>query len=122
VTIGAVRPYTTWRSFGMGRFAYWALGKPAMAKERDTIKEPNRYQDWERFMERLYELSRRSGEEFERLFTDEELLEYIEEECFVGDEASHKGIKASVLSSLPTSENRVNAKFNLGEFIFHALW
>jgi len=70
----------------MGRFAYWALGKPAMAKERDTIKEPNRYQDWERFMERLYELSRRSGEEFERLFTDEELLEYIEEECFVGDE------------------------------------
>jgi hypothetical protein len=27
----------------MGRFAYWALGKPAMAKERDTIKEPNRY-------------------------------------------------------------------------------
>jgi hypothetical protein len=70
----------------MGRFAYWALGKPAMAKERDTIKEPNRYQDWERFMERLYELSRRSGEEFERLLTDEELLEYIEEECFVGDE------------------------------------
>ena len=37
-------------------------------------------------MERLYELSRRSGEEFERLFTDEELLEYLEEECFVGDE------------------------------------
>ena len=86
MTIGAVRPYTAWRSFGMGRFTYWALGKPAMAKERDTIKEPNRYQDWERFMERLYELSRRSGEEFERLFTDEELLEYIEEECFVGDE------------------------------------
>ena len=36
--------------------------------------------------------------------------------------ASHKGIKASVLASLPTSENSVNAKFNLGEFIFHALW
>jgi hypothetical protein len=55
--------------------------RSAMAKERDTIKEP-----WERLMERLYELSRRSGEEFERLFTDEELLVYNEEECFVGDE------------------------------------
>jgi hypothetical protein len=31
VTIGAVRPYTAWRSFGMGSFAYRGLGKPVVA-------------------------------------------------------------------------------------------
>ena len=90
VTIGAVRPYTAWRSFGMGAFAHWALGKPTIAKERERIKEPNLYQDWERLMEELYELSRRSGEEFHGEFTEEELREYIEEECFVGEEPPKK--------------------------------
>jgi hypothetical protein len=90
VTIGAVRTYTAWRSFGIGSFAYWALGKPAMARERERIKEPNLYQDWERLMEQLYDLSRRSGEEFKREFTEDEPLEYIEEECFVGEEPPMK--------------------------------
>jgi hypothetical protein len=38
----------------------------------------------------LYELSRRNGDEFKRQFTEEELLEYIEEECFVGEEPPMK--------------------------------
>ena len=90
VTIGAVRPYTAWRSFGMGTFAYWALGKPVVVKERERMKEPNLYQDWERLTERLYELSRRSGEEFHGDFTEEQLIEYIEEECFAGEEPPTK--------------------------------
>jgi hypothetical protein len=90
VTIGAVRPYTAWRSFGMGSFAYWALSRPAMVKERERTKEPNLYGDWERLMERLFELSRRSGEEFKGEFTEEELREFIEEECFAGEEPPTK--------------------------------
>jgi hypothetical protein len=90
VTIGAVSPYTAWRSFGLGCFAHWALGKAAVAKERERMKEPNFYQDWERLMEQLYELSRRSGEEFHGEFTEEQLMEYIEEECFVGEEPPTK--------------------------------
>ncbi len=90
VTIGAVRLYTAWRSFGMGTFAYWALGKPAVVKEREKYKEPNLYQDWERLVEQLYELSRRSGEEFHGEFTEEELREYIEDECYAGEEPPTK--------------------------------
>jgi hypothetical protein len=86
VTIGAVRPCTAWRSVGLGSFAYWALSKPAIVKERERTKEPNLYQDWERLMDRLFELSRRSGEEFQGEFTEEELREFIEEECFAGEE------------------------------------
>ena len=86
VTIGAVRPYTAWRSFGWGSFAYWALSRPAIAKERERTKEPNLYQDWERLMEMLFELARRSGEEFQGEFAEEELREFIEEECFAGEE------------------------------------
>jgi hypothetical protein len=90
VTIGAVRPYTAWRSFGMGSFAYWALSKPAIAEERERTKEPNLYQDWERLTNRLVELARRSGEEFKGEFTEEELLEFIEEQRFAGEEPPTK--------------------------------
>ena len=90
VTIGAVSPYTAWRSFGLGCFAHWALGKAAVAKERERTKEPNLYQDWERLMEQMFELSRRSGEEFHGEFTEEQLIEFIEEECYAGEEPPTK--------------------------------
>jgi len=86
VKIGAVGPHTMWRTFGARSFAYWALSKPAIAKERERMKEPKLYEDWERLMDRMFELSRRSGEEFEGEYTEEELREIIEEECFAGGE------------------------------------
>ena len=90
MTIGAVRPYTAWRSFGMGSFAYWALCKSAIAEERERTKEPNLYQDWERLTTRLFELARRSGEEFKGEFTEGELIEFIEEQRFAGEEPPTK--------------------------------
>jgi hypothetical protein len=65
-------------------------GKAAVAEERERIKEPNLYQDWERLTEQLYELSRRSGEELHGEFTEGQLIEYIEEECYVGEEPHMK--------------------------------
>ncbi len=86
VTIGAVRPYMMWRTFGFRSFAYWALSKTAIAKERERRKEPKLYEEWERLMNQLLELSRRSGDEFQGEYTEEELREFIEEECFAGKE------------------------------------
>jgi hypothetical protein len=90
VKTGAVGPHTMWRTFGQRSFFYWALSKPAIAKERERMKEPKLYEEWEWLMERLFELSRRSGEEFEGEFTEEELRQIIEKECFAGGERPAK--------------------------------
>jgi hypothetical protein len=91
VKIGAVRPFTIWRTFGWWSFAYWALGKPAIANERRRTKEPKLYEGWEHLMDKLFEISHRSGEEFEGEFTEEQLREIIEEECFAGEAPPSKG-------------------------------
>jgi hypothetical protein len=53
-----------WRAFGWRSFAYWALSKSAIANERERLKEPKLYEDWERLMHELFELSDRGGGEF----------------------------------------------------------
>ncbi len=90
VKTGAVGPHTMWRTFGQRAFAYWALSEPAIAKERERLKEPKLFEDWELLMNQLFELSRRSGDEFKGEFTEEELREFIEEECFAGEEPPSK--------------------------------
>ncbi len=85
VKIGAVEPHTMWRAFGWQSFAYWAVGKTAVANERGRLKEPKLYEDWERLMHELFELSRRGGGEFIGELTEEELHEFIEGERFVGE-------------------------------------
>jgi hypothetical protein len=88
--VGAVTPETVLRTFGIGSFAYWALSKSAIAKEREKWKEPKLYEEWEWLMERLYELAHRSGEEFEGELTKAQLREFVEVENFVGQEPLSK--------------------------------
>jgi hypothetical protein len=74
-----------WRAFGWRSFAYWALSKSAIANERERLKEPKLYEDWERLMHELFELSDRGGGEFIGELTKEELHEFVEGERFVGE-------------------------------------